>query len=43
MTSLEEAPAIVGHGINVHGLVTFGIAAVVVLVGWKIFQNLSKT
>lgn len=40
---MEEAPAIVGHGVNVHGLVTLGIAAIAVYVGYKILKNLSKT
>ena len=42
MRSLGEAPAIVEHGISVHGLVTLGIAAVAVWAGYKIFQNLTK-
>jgi len=38
-----HAPALVEGGVNVHGLVTLGIAAIAVYVGYRIFKNLSKT
>jgi len=43
MSPLEEAPTIVGHGVNVQGIATLGIAAIAVYVGYRIFRNLSKS
>ncbi|MDD5751351.1 MAG: hypothetical protein PHS73_02425 [Candidatus Peribacteraceae bacterium] len=37
-----HAPALMESGVNVHGLVTLGIAAIAVWAGWKIFRNLTK-
>jgi len=41
MDSLSEAPIAAEVGFNTHALVTLGIAAIAVWIGWKMLKNLS--